>query len=60
MNPHILQLLRLFKQRQDTLDARIASLESEEMREQAQESDFSAQLDTLLLEIENGVNLPTV
>jgi hypothetical protein len=60
MNPHILQLLRLFKQRQDALDARIASLESEEMREQAQESDFSAQLDTLLLEIENGVNLPTV
>jgi hypothetical protein len=54
----VTQLLRLFKQRQDTLDARISALETEEMREQVQDADFSQQLDALLIEIEDSLSAP--
>lgn len=54
----LIEYLKSQKTRQDALAARIAVLEDEETREQAQDEDLSRELDVLLAEITGSTPLP--
>lgn len=54
----IIEYLKVQKQRQDAISARIAILEKEETPEQEADDEFSRELDILLAEIGNTELLP--
>lgn len=54
----IIEYLKAQKTRQDALATRVAALEEEKTREQAQDAEFSRELDVLLAEITGSTPLP--